>query len=120
MPWGEGPGGLPPMRRVTGRDLVRMAAEARVHQVVGADELEAEATEEAWHAFADLMRDVADNASELDENDRLVLARAVDDAVAELRALGVRVLAGAGNGVMLVAVVPAGSRRDLAAMFAGA
>jgi hypothetical protein len=40
----------------------------------------------------------------------------VDDAVAELRALGVRVLAGAGNGVMLVAVLPSGSRRDLAAI----
>jgi hypothetical protein len=108
------------MRQASGIALLRMAANARVHQVVGADELEAEETQAAWHAFADLMHDVTHNVPGLQEAGRTALERALDDVIAELRRLRVRVLAGGGNGVMLVAVVPAGSRRDIAAMFAGA
>jgi hypothetical protein len=107
------------MRPVTGDALVRMAASAHVHQLVGADELERdEARQDAWHTFADLMRDVADCAAELGEDDRAVLAAQVDGAIAHLRRLRVRVIAGLGGGILFVAVVPARWRRDLRLMFA--
>lgn len=119
MPWGEGPGALPPMRRASGEALVRMAAQAAVHQLAGADELERdEATADAWHTFADLMRDVADSAAELDEADRTALVEQVASAVADLRRVGATVVAGIGGQILFVAVVPFGDRRDLRLMFA--
>ena len=118
VPWGEGPGSLPPMRPANGEMIVRMAAEAVAHQVVGADELEREEAEDAWHTFADLMRDVADSAAELGEADRKALAGYVDAAIADLRKVRARVVAGAGGGILFVAVVPIGDRRDLRVMFA--
>ncbi|HEV7263309.1 MAG TPA: SOS response-associated peptidase family protein [Falsiroseomonas sp.] len=121
MPWGEEPGQLPPMRMATGAALVRMAAEAKVHQVVGADELEWDPeTQDAWHSFADLMREVADSAAEFDEADRTALADQVDAAIADLRRLRAKVVAGTGGGIMFVAVLPVGDRRDMRAMFASA
>ncbi len=96
-----------------------MAAAAAVHQVVGADELERdEARQDAWHTFADLMRDVADCAAGMDEPDRAALAAQVDAALADLRRVRAKVLAGTGGAILFVAVVPAGARRDLRLMFA--
>ncbi|MGG5818739.1 hypothetical protein [Falsiroseomonas sp. HW251] len=118
MPWGEGPGELPPMRRATGEALVQMAAQAAVHQVIGADDLEREATQDAWHTFADLMQDVADTAAMLDADDRAALAKHLDGAIADLRRVGARVVAGSAGDVLFVAVIPIGDRRDLRAMFA--
>jgi hypothetical protein len=108
------------MRAVTGTALVRMAADAVVHEVIGADELEREATQDAWHTFADLMRDVADNAAELGEADRAALAEQVDAAIADLRSVKARVVAGAGGSILFVAVLPVGDRRDLRRFFAAA
>jgi hypothetical protein len=116
VPWGEGPGELPPMRAATGEGLVRMAAQALVHQVVGADELEREGTQQAWHRFADLMQDVAGS----DEAGRAALATQLDAAIAELRRVRARVVAGSGGAVLFVAVIPIGDRRDLRALFAAA
>jgi hypothetical protein len=107
------------MGPATGAALVRMAAEAKVHQVLGADELEREEeTQDAWHTFADLMRDVADSAAELEEADRQSLAGQVDAALADLRRVRAKVAAGTGGGIMFVAVLPVGDRRDLRVMFA--
>jgi negative regulator of sigma E activity len=107
------------MRPATGEALVRMAAEAAVHELVGADELERdEATADAWHTFADLMRDVADCAAEMDDLDRAGLAAQLDAAIADLRRVRARVVAGMGGAILFVAVVPIGSRRDLRLMFA--
>jgi hypothetical protein len=118
MPWGEGPGALPPMRAVRGSELVRMAVEAHIHEPPGADELEREEMSDAWHTFADLMRDVADCAAELGACDRVTLASAVDAAIADLQSRGARVLAGVASRILYVAVVPAGSRHNLPALFA--
>ena len=96
----------PALRAVDGATIVRLAAEASAHDVVGADELSTGASREAWHDFADLMRDVADSAAELDDADRAVLARQVDRAIADLEATGARVIAGAGSGVLHIAVLP--------------
>jgi hypothetical protein len=124
MPWGEGSGRLPPMRPVTGEELVRMAATARIHELTGADELEVEETAGAWHSFADLMTQVsgcsaeAAGFAEAAGCDPRTLAAMLNDAIAELRRCGARVLAGEAGGILFVAVVPAGSRRDLATLFA--
>lgn len=106
------------MRATTGEALVRMAADAAVHRIVGADDLEGEQAEDAWHTFADLMRDVFDSAAELDERDRLALAAQVDDAIADLRRVRARVVAGSAGTVLFVAVLPIGLRRDARHLFA--
>jgi hypothetical protein len=106
------------MRAVTGETLVRMAAEATLHRLVGADDLEGEQAADAWHTFADLMRDVFDSAAELGERDRLALAAQVDDAIADLRHVRARVVAGSGGTVLFVAVLPTGLRRDARHLFA--
>jgi hypothetical protein len=107
------------MRPTTGEALVRMAAEAVVHQVVGSDDLERdEATADAWHTFADLMRDVADSAAEMGDGDRDALAEQVDAAIADLRRMKARVVAGMGGGILFVAVVPLRERRDMRFLFA--
>lgn len=118
MPWGEGPGELPPMRAASGGMLVEMAAQAAVHLLVGADELEREPSADAWHTFADLMRDVADSAADLPAVDRSALAAQLDAAIVDLRRVRARVVAGMGGSAMFVAVLPIGDRRDLRAMFA--
>lgn len=119
MPWGEGPGALPPMRQVSGGTLVRMAAEAAVHQVIGADELEREETAAAWHAFADLMRDIAENAPTCGDAALAALADRVDATIADLGRVRARVVAGLGGHVLFVAVLPIGDRRrDLRLIFA--
>jgi hypothetical protein len=119
VPWGEGPGALPPMRAADGAALVQMAAAASVHEIAGADELEHdEARQDAWHTFADLMRDVADCAAEMGDADRAALARSVDEAMADLRRVRARVVAGLGGAILFVAVVPSGYRRDLRFLFA--
>jgi hypothetical protein len=106
------------MPAANGEMIVRMAAEAVVHQVVGVDELEREPAQDAWQTFADLMRDVADSAVEFDEADRTVLAAQVDAAIADLRKVKARVVAGMGGGILLVAVMPISDRRDLRVVFA--
>jgi proline dehydrogenase len=119
MPWGKGPGELPPLRVVNGTTLVQLARTARVHHLVGADELtEDEATREAWHDFADLMRDVADSAAELGQEDLTALAGQVDSLIAALRGVGARVVAGAAGIILYVAVLPRGYRRDARLLFA--
>jgi hypothetical protein len=117
MPWGEGPGDLPPMRRTTGEALVRLAAEAVLVQLVGDDELEHGEAQAAWHHFADLMLD-ADCVASLDDAGKARLARNLDMTIGALRRAGATVRAGAGGGVLFVAVVPIGYRRDLRALFA--
>ena len=95
----------PALRAADGATTVRLAAEASGHDVVGADELSAG---EARHEFADLMRDVADSAADLAAEDRAVLAEQLDQAIADLETAGARVVAGAGagGGVLHVAVLP--------------
>jgi hypothetical protein len=87
--------------RPDGAALVRAAAEADYAEVTGADALEArgrdERLREAWHDFADLMRDVVDRAAELDGDDRAALAAQLDRLLRELRALGAEVWAVAAN-----------------------
>jgi hypothetical protein len=108
--WDRRPGalGLVVLRlfRPDGAALVRAAAEADYAEVTGADALEpsgggggsavageedVERRREARHDFADLMRDVADSAAELDGGDRMVLAAQLDRLLQELRALGAEV-----------------------------
>jgi hypothetical protein len=102
----------PALGAVDGAMIVRLAAEASGHDVVGADELSAGEAREAWHEFADLMRDVADSAADLDEEDRAVLAEQPDRTIADLEAVGARVVAGAGRGVLHIAVLPKRRNRD--------
>jgi hypothetical protein len=86
--------------RPDGAGLVRAAAEADYVEVAGADALEDAGDQrlsEAWHDFADLMRDVADRAAELDEDDRAALAAQLDGLLRELGALGAEVWAVAAN-----------------------
>jgi hypothetical protein len=64
----------PPLRARDGAAIVRLAAGAGGVDIVGADSLDAGEAREAWHAFADLMRDVADSAADLDEADLAALA----------------------------------------------
>ena len=80
---------------------------------MGADELSAGEAREAWHEFADLMRDVADSAADLDAEDRAVLAEQLDRAIADLEAVGARVVAGVGRGVLHIAVLPERRKRDM-------
>ena len=103
----------PALRAGDGATIVRLAAEASGHDVVGADELSAGEAREAWHEFADLMRDVADSAADLDAEDRAVLAEQLDRAIADLEAAGARVVAGVGRGVLHIAVLPKRRRRDM-------
>jgi hypothetical protein len=112
MPWGEGPGWLPPLRPVDGAALVRLVTGTQLHQVTAADEVGEGEAQEAWHDFADLMRDVADSAADLDAADQDALSRQVDGAIAGLRHAGARVIAGAAGAILYVAVVPKGYRRD--------
>jgi hypothetical protein len=116
MPWGEGPGWLPPLRAVDGAELVRLVAETRVHELVAADEVDEGPARECWREFADLMRDVVDGLP--DGEDRAALPRTCDAAIADLRAFGVRVVAGAAGGILHVAVLPQGWRRDPHYLFA--
>jgi hypothetical protein len=106
------------MRATTGEALVRMAADAAVHRIVGADDLDTEEARDAWHTFADLMRDLFDSAAELDEADRRALAAQVDAAVADLRRVRARVVAGSAGTVLFVAVLPMERRRDARHLFA--
>ena len=48
----------------------------------------------AWRAFVDLMRDVADSAAELGEAERVALTQHFDAALADLRRVRTRVVAG--------------------------
>ena len=59
------------------------------------------------------MRDVADSAADLDAEDRAVLAEQLDRAIADLEAAGARVVAGAGRGVLHIAVLPKRRKRDM-------
>jgi hypothetical protein len=83
--------------RPDGAALVRAAAEADHAEVTGADAVEARGRDErlrgAWHDFADLMRDVADRAAELDAGDRAALAAQLDRLPQELGMLGAEVRA---------------------------
>jgi hypothetical protein len=97
---------------------VRLAAATTVHHVVGADELDRGAAGEAWHTFADLMADLADGASELNQAGRSALALRLDAAIADLRRAGARVVAGAGGAVLHVAVLMRDRRRDPRFLFA--
>ena len=105
-------GPWPPLRAADGATIVRLAVEASGQDVVGADELSAGEAREAWHEFADLMRDVGDGAADLDAEDRAVLAQQLDRVMAELEAAGARVIAGAGRGVLHVAVLPKRQKRN--------
>jgi hypothetical protein len=102
----------PALRAVDGATIVRLSAEASGHDVVGADELSTGEAREAWQEFADLMRDVADSAADLDDEDRAVLAEQLDRAIADLEAATARVVAGTGRGVLHIAVLPKRRRRD--------
>lgn len=97
-----------------------MMARARVHRLVGADELEAGEAREAWHDFADLMGDAIDSMPDLDEADRIALARTMQLAIAELRRVGARVVAGEAGRILFVAVLPVGYSRDPRMLFARA
>ncbi|HYF09520.1 MAG TPA: hypothetical protein VD970_18010 [Acetobacteraceae bacterium] len=118
MPWGENLGQLPRLQSVDGKTLVRMAAETRVHHVVGADELEAEPLQEIWHDFADCMRDVCDSAADLSPDEQEALGRQLDSLIAELRGHGVRVLVGQAGAFLYVAIVLRTGERDLLKLFA--
>jgi hypothetical protein len=82
---------------VDGHALVRLVAKTQLHHVTAADEVGEGEAQDAWHDFADLMRDVTDSATDLDAADRDALGRQVDDAVAELRHAGARVIGGGGR-----------------------
>ncbi|MFL5333772.1 MAG: hypothetical protein ACJ8H8_11465 [Geminicoccaceae bacterium] len=118
MPWGEGPGRLPPLRAVDGTTLLRLVAETRVHHVTAADAVEEGPARETWHDFADLMRDLGDSLEDLDEADRAPLAEQLDLLIAALRRHGVRVVAAAAGPILYVAVLPRGYRRDASLLFA--
>lgn len=118
MPCNGDPGRLPPMRAADGATLVRLVAAATVHHVVGADELDVGERRGPWHAFADLMADVAGAAADLGDAERGALACHVDAAIADLGAVGARVAAGAGGGIVYVAVLPRGRRCDPRFLFA--
>jgi hypothetical protein len=118
MPWGEGPRWLPPLRLVDGPTLVRLVTATQVHQVTAADEVGEGEAQDAWHDFADLMRDTADSAADLDAADQGELGRQINGAIAELRHAGARVIAGAAGAILYVAVLPKGRRRDARMLFA--
>jgi hypothetical protein len=93
---------------------------ARVHHLVGADELgEEDAMREAWHDFADLMRDVTDSAGDLGPADLTALAEQLDGLINSLRKFGVKVIAAAAGPSLYVAILPTGYRRDVRLLFAG-
>jgi hypothetical protein len=118
VPWGDGPGGLPPLRVVDGATLLRLVVQTRVHEITAADEAGEGEVREAWHDFADLMRDLGDSAADLSEVDRSPLAAQLDLLVAELRRHGFRVVAGAAGAILYVAVLPRGYRQDVRTLFA--
>ena len=118
MPWGEGPGRLPLLRAVDGPTLLQLVVQTRVHEITVADEAGKGESREAWHDFADLMRDLGDSAAVLAEVDRVPLAGQLDLLIAELRRHGFRVVAGIAGTVLYVAVLPRGYRRDVRALFA--
>jgi hypothetical protein len=118
MPLGEGVGRLPPLRPVDWPTLVRLVTETRVHHVVAAGEIGTGKAQEAWHDFADVMRDVADSAADLDAEDRRALAMQVDASLAGLHQAGGRVIAGAAGAILYVAILPKGYRRDTRVLFA--
>jgi hypothetical protein len=101
-----------------GAAIVRLAAAAKVHHLVGADELGRGVAREAWHAFADLMGDVAAGAADLGDASRAALAARLDAAIADLEAAGARAIVGAGGGILYVAVLPRGRKRDPRFLFA--
>lgn len=102
MPCNGDPGWLPTLRASDGAAIVRLAASAKVHHLVGADELSDGAAREPWHAFADIMSEVADCGS----SDQTALAARIDAAVADLKNVGFRVVAGVGGAILYVAVLP--------------
>jgi hypothetical protein len=118
MPCNGDPGRLPPLRELDGAAILRLAAAAKVHHLVGADELSRGMARDPWHAFADLMGDAAVVAATLGDADRTALAARLDAAVADLRAAGARVIAGSGGGILYVAVLPKDRKRDPRFLFA--
>jgi len=73
---------------------------------------------ETWHDFADLMRDLGDSAADLAEAERVPLAAQLDRLIAELRRHGFRVVAGAADTILYVAVLPREYWQDVRALFA--
>jgi hypothetical protein len=120
MPCHGDPGWLPPLRASDCAAIVRLAAAADVHHVVGADELDADRTRDPWHAFADLMDEVSRGAAGLDDAGQAALAARLDMAIAALEASGARVIAGAAGGILYVAVLGQGRKRDPRFLFAAA
>jgi phosphoserine phosphatase len=118
VPWGDGPGRLPLLRVVDGPTLLRLVVQTRVHEITAADETGESDVREAWHDFADLMRDLSDSAADLAEADRVPLAAQLDLLIAELRRHGFRVVAGASGAIFYVAVLPRGYRQDVRRLFA--
>jgi hypothetical protein len=118
VPWGDGPGRLPPLRAVDGATLLRLVVQTRVHEITAANEAGEGEAKETWHDFADLMRDLGDSAADLAEADRVPLAAQLDLLIAELRRHGLRVVAGAAGTILYVAVLPRGYRQDVRALFA--
>ena len=111
-------GRLPPLRVVDGPTLLRLVVQTRVHEIMAPDEANGGEVREAWHDFADLMRDLGDSAADLAEADRVPLAGQLDLLIAELRRHGFRVVAGAAGTILYVAVLPRGYRQDVRALFA--
>jgi hypothetical protein len=118
VPWGDGPGRLPLLRVVDATTLLRLVVQTQVHEVTAADEAAEGEVREAWHDFADLMRDLRDSAADLAEADRVPLAEQLDLLMAELRRHGFRVVGGTAGTILYVAVLPHGYRRDVRALFA--
>jgi hypothetical protein len=118
VPWGDGPGRLPLLRVVDGATLLRLVVQTQVHEVTAADKADEGEVREAWHDFADIMRDLGDSAADLAEADRVPLAEQLDLLIAELRRHDFRVVACAAGTILYVAVLPRGYRQDVRALFA--
>ena len=118
MPWGDGPGRLPLLRVVDGATLLRLVVQTRVHEVTALDEADEGEVREAWHDFADLMRDLGDSVADLAEAERVPLAAQLGFLIAELKRHGFRVVAGAAGTILYVAVLARRYRRDVSALFA--
>jgi hypothetical protein len=92
--------------------------QTRVHDTTAAEEPSEGEAREAWHDFADLMRDLGDSVADLTEADPVPLAGQLGQLIAELRRHGFRVVAGAAGAILYVVVLPRGYRRDVRALFA--
>jgi hypothetical protein len=103
---------------VDGPTLLRLVVQTRVHEITAADKAGEGEVQEAWHDFADFMRDLGDSAADLAEVDRVPLAAQFDQLIAELRRHGFRAVAGAAGTILYVAMLPSGYRQDVRALFA--